>query len=118
MDWNTIFTSLITAVTAAGGIGGLLHWRQNKKAKEIENDKKASEAWQIFADRAEAKAEAIGKKLDEAYITIFKLRNDLADSREALIRSELLTCKKRACVDRDPPLGSDADTLNEKTTKK
>lgn len=106
MDWATIIASLFTALLTGGGIGGIFMFKENRRAKQIENDQSAAAEWKDLYEKMEKKAEDTGRKLDEAYAVIFNLRNEAADTGKRLVQAELLRCKKTPCIDRDPPLGA------------
>ena len=48
MDVTTLLTTLLTTLASGGGVAGFMQYKQNRKAKELENDKAASEQWRAL----------------------------------------------------------------------
>ena len=117
-DWITGIVALLGGI---GGLGGLcsifLFYRENRQAKQIENDHNANnEVWALVKKYKEdvdavkkEKDEAIREKdnkIDSLYNTIGELRkrNDKLSSTVAALR--ILRCKVVGCANRVPPMGS------------
>ncbi len=106
MEWTTIITALVSTITATGGIGGLFHLRETKRAKRLENDRTAASEWKELYERMEVKNESLSTKIEGLYKKNQELRERLNTSETARAVSEVLECKKHGCFERDPPFGS------------
>lgn len=108
MDWSSTIPALIGAIASAGGVGGIFHIRETRRAKRLENDRTAANEWKELYERSEQKCESLGVKLDELYITLRKEQEDKNALRVQLERMKLLHCDKTPCMDRHPPFGQSA----------
>ena len=113
MDWETIIAAVAGAVAAGGGIGGIVYFRENKRAKKIENDKAAAEEWKELYKQAqsdlkekEEKIDTMGLKLDKVFDEMHKKEAEFAGVVVQLTRSRFLECIKTPCTHRDPPWGA------------
>ncbi len=106
MDIESIVQALIASLASGGGIAGFMNWRQKKKAAELANDASAATQWRELYERAEAKVEAQGTKIEGLFKTLQEVRERLNNADTELAVSRLLECRKTPCVDRDPPFGS------------
>ena len=121
MDWTTIICALIAALIPSGGIAGYVFLREDKKAKQLENDHNANnEVWTLvnkYKERItdlEATIKEKDNKIDNLYKTIGELRtrNDKLSSKVAVLT--ILRCKVVGCANRIPPMGSrDNESCNE-----
>ena len=50
MDWATIIISLGGALLTGGGALSLLYYKENRRAKQIDNEKSIIEEWQGVAN--------------------------------------------------------------------
>lgn len=111
MDWSTIITAIGGAFLTGGAFLSVLHYRENKKKKEIENDTMASSQWKELYERSEAKVEAQSKKIDELYRTGNDFRDQINDLTTQVAVLKLIKCKRISCDDRDPPFSAKMDCL-------
>lgn len=113
-DW---ITGIVAILGGIGGLGGLcsifLFYRENKRAKQIENDHNANnEVWELvnkYKDRItglEATIKEKDSKIDSLYNTIGELRNrnDKLSSKVAVLN--ITRCKVVGCANRVPPIGT------------
>ncbi|WP_418981686.1 hypothetical protein [Alistipes sp.] len=108
MDWSTILTALVSALLSGGGIAGVVFFRENKRARQLQNENTASAQWRELYDKAEAKVESQGLKIESLYKENKHLRdqnNDLTTQNAVL---KIWKCKRIGCTDREPPFGSKA----------
>lgn len=117
MDWNTIITGLISAVTAAGGVGGLAHLRESKRAKRLENDRTVAQEWKELYERSETKVESQSAKIEGLFKKIQELReqcqNEISRAHEIELSVKDLErviseerwhrCEVNGCKNRMPP---------------
>jgi len=96
MDVTTLLTTLITTLLSGGGIAGFMQYKQNKKAKELENDKTASEQWRALYEEQAKSAGSLREKLHEA-------RENLAKEKQQTLMCRFYVCEKLDCSDREPP---------------
>lgn len=105
MDWTTIIVSLITALIPTGGIAWFVFFKENKRAKQLENETTASAQWRELYEKSEAKVESQSLKIESLYKENKMLReenNGLTTQRAVL---GLLKCRTVGCATRVPPLG-------------
>lgn len=91
----------------------LMYYRENKKAKQLENEKAVIDEWQEIAherknrcDELKASLDLKDKKIDELYkeIALLRQRNDSLSSKNAAL--SILKCRDLACDHRKPPFGN------------
>lgn len=110
-------TGIVAILGSIGGLGGIcsifLFYRENKRAKQLENEHKANdEVWALVEKDKEriADLEATIKekdnKIDSLYKTIggLRMRNDKLSSKCAVL--SITHCKVVGCANRVPPMGS------------
>lgn len=104
MDWGTIIVSLGGSFLTGGAFISLLYRRENKRAKQLENETTASAQWRELYEQAEAKVSAQSVKIDELYRKIGHLRdqNNGLTTQNAVLK--ILKCKRIGCTDRQPPI--------------
>ena len=76
MDWMSLLSSIVTAILTGGGITAFLYRKENKRAKQLENETTASSQWRELYERAEARADALSVKVDELYKKLSCLRDE------------------------------------------
>jgi len=96
MDVATLLTTLLTTLLSGGGVAGFMQYKQNKKAKELENDKAASEQWRALYEEQMKTAQALREKLHEA-------RALLEEEKRQTLMCRFYVCEKLDCTDREPP---------------
>lgn len=106
MDWNTIIITLLGSLLTGGGIGSLFLAKETKRTKRLENDKTVASEWKELYERTEIKIEKQSNRIEQLYNTIKEQREIIDSQNTKLAVSRLLECKKHACIDRDPPFGS------------
>lgn len=104
MDWTTIISAAVAAISAGGGIGIFFDRKHKKRAAELANESTVSSQWKELYERSEAKVNSQSDKIEGLYKTIGDLRsqvNGLTSQRAVLT---LYKCCKVNCPDREPPL--------------
>lgn len=96
--------------TAVLGGGGVLYWKQDKRAKEIQNEARQSEEWRKLYERSEQDSREKDAKIDALYEEKKELReryeqkceecNSLKLEKQKL---EFLKCEQFDCLNRKPP---------------
>lgn len=111
MDWITIITAIIAALSG-GGLISLLTIREQKKALKIENKDKESDICLKLVNELQDQIEKLNDRADkkDARITELEdtnaiLRQKLDEANTALAKATLLRCSKLNCSSRIPPLG-------------
>lgn len=114
MDWTTIIIAAVSALISGGGIAGVVFFRENKRAKQLENEATASSQWRELYEKSEAKVESQSLKIDALYKENNRLRdeNNSLTTQRAVLAS--YKCETIGCVERRPPFGSQ---LNNKTPR-
>lgn len=99
IDWNVILTGIL----GSGCIGSIFFFRENRKAKQIENEKNAADVWQELFERSEARCANLSERLDALYKENAKFRdeNNALTTRNAVL--ELQKCLRNGCASREPP---------------
>ena len=55
MDWTTIISAAVAAISAGGGIGIFFDRKHKKRAAELANESTVSSQWKELYERSEAK---------------------------------------------------------------
>lgn len=110
-------TGIVALLGSIGGLGGIcsifLFYRENKHAKQLENEHTANTEWQELVEKykqrtaeLEATITAKDNKIDSLYKDNNELRkrNDKLSSTVAVLK--ITRCKVMDCPDRKPPMGS------------
>ena len=112
MDCTTIIISLGGALLTGGGALSLLYYKENRRAKQIDNEKSIIEEWQGVAndrrlrcDELKASLDNKDRKIDELYKENSELRkrNDKLSSANTAL--SIFKCKVVGCDKRQPPFG-------------
>ncbi|MEG1289565.1 MAG: hypothetical protein RSE25_04940 [Bacteroidales bacterium] len=101
MDW----TAILTALLSGGGVIGIFYYKENKRAKQLENEATASSQWRELYEKSEIKCDAKDLKIDSLYKENGLLRdnnNDLTTQNAIL---KLQKCEIKGCEKRQPPRG-------------
>jgi len=96
MDVTTLLTTLFTTLLSGGGVASFMQYKQNKKAKELENDRVASEQWRALYEAQTKTAQSLREKLHEAC-------ENLAKEKQQTLMCRFYVCEKLDCTDREPP---------------
>jgi len=96
MDVATLLITLITTLLSGGGVAGFMQYKQNKKAKELENDKAASEQWRALYEEQTKTVQALRERLHET-------RTLLEEEKRQTLMCRFYVCEKLDCTDREPP---------------
>lgn len=106
-EYLTIILSIATLII---GGGGLLYYKQNKLAKELENEAKQSEEWRKLYEEMKAEAKERDAKIDDLYTQIkahrdekAELRTTIADLQVKVTSLKYTKCEKLYCAERVPP---------------
>ena len=116
MDWTTILVAVLSALLSGGGIAGLMFFKENKRAKQLENETTASSQWRELYLDAKGEIRELNNKIDGLYKTIGDLRNlgNGLKTQNAVLTT--LKCENVACSIRIPPLAyrKECENKNEK----
>ena len=104
MDWTTIISAAIAAISAGGGIGIFFDRKHKKRAAELANES--------TIERSEKKVDAQSDKIEGLYKTIGNMRSQLDGLASQKAVLTLYKCCKVNCPDREPPFGSQEKTHN------
>lgn len=111
-DWLTLLTTFITVLVPTGGLTAIVTLRDKKTAAVLDNIKTVVDQWQEIAGDRKTRAEELKVDLDrkesiiqEQWVEISELRNQLDHERTARAVAKMLECKKTGCTDREPPFG-------------
>lgn len=96
MDVTTILTTLLTTLLSGGGVASFMQYKQNKKAKELENDKAASEQWRELFGEQTRTVQTLREKLHDAHTR-------LEEEKRQTLMCRFYVCEKLDCMDREPP---------------
>lgn len=114
IEWVTAISSAIAGIVGALGGGGVMYFRQNKAAKEIENSSNLAAEWQkLFV---ESKAEVAEKeaKIDEMRKELNELQSRVNKLEVSLSHTNYWRCEVVDCKNRRPPLFVTSTTENAK----
>lgn len=114
MDWTTIIVALISALVSSSGIAGVIFFRENKRARQLENETTASAQWRELYEKSEAKVESQGKKIESLYKENGYLRdqNNSLTTQKAVLT--MYKCETLECANRRPPFGTGLQPNNNK----
>lgn len=111
MDWITLITAIIAALSG-GGLVSLLTIREQRKSLKIENKDKESDICIKLVNELQDQIEKLNDRADkkDARITELEdtnaaLRQKLDETNTSLAKATLLRCSKLSCSTRIPPLG-------------
>lgn len=106
---------IITAVVSgllAGGLTPFLFFRQERNAKNIDNEAKQSEEWKKLYEETKAELQERDVKIDALYDKIHGYRDECEDLSKQLTsleventRCKLLMCEVPSCPRRQPQTG-------------
>lgn len=118
MDWTTIITSIIGAVVGGGGIGAWLYRKENKRGKEVENEKSLADGWKELAEGKQARIATLestidrkDEKIDTLYMEMAEMRSTIDDLRTENAVLRVYKCIKVGCEHRQPPFGMMAEQI-------
>lgn len=106
MDWTTIILAVVSALLSGGGIASVFYFREDKQAKQLQNEATASAQWRELYEKSETKCEDQSRKIEALYKENKLLRdeNNGITTQNAVLK--LYKCNKIGCIDREPPFGS------------
>lgn len=113
MDWNAIVIGLISGSLSSGFAMSLMYFKENKKAKQLQNEKAAIDEWQEIAHERKNRCDELKASLDKKDDKIeglykenaqLRQRNDSLSSKNAAL--SILKCRDLACDHRKPPFGN------------
>ena len=121
-----IISALTTVLGILLGGGGVLFWKQDKRAKEIENEAKQSDEWRKLYERSEQDSRDKSDKIDRLYDEKKELRERfetlMAECAELKIQNKELEyqkCQRFECLKRCPPrFYNQNNNINEDTSEK
>lgn len=121
-----IISALTTVLGILLGGGGVLFWKQDKRAKEIENEAHQSDEWRKLYERSEQDSRDKSDKIDRLYDEKKELRERfetlMAECAELKIQNKELEyqkCERFECLKRCPPrFYNQNNTINEDTSEK
>lgn len=96
MDVTALLTTLFTTLLSGGGVATFMQYKQNRKAKELENDKAASEQWRALYEEQTKIVQALREKLHE-------VRTSLEEEKRQTLMCRFYVCEKLNCTAREPP---------------
>lgn len=121
-----IISALTTVLGILLGGGGVLFWKQDKRAKEIENEAHQSDEWRKLYERSEQDSRDKSDKIDSLYDEKKELRERfetlMAECAELKIQNKELEyqkCQRFECLKRCPPrFYNQNNKINEDTSEK
>ena len=121
-----IISALTTMLGILLGGGGVLFWKQDKRAKEIENEAHQSDEWRKLYERSEQDSRDKSDKIDRLYDEKKELRERfetlMAECAELKIQNKELEyqkCERFECLKRCPPrFYNKNNKINEDTSEK
>lgn len=120
-DWITGIVALLGSIGGLGGICSIfLFYRENKHAKQLENEHTANTEWQELVEKhkqrekdleetIKTRDEIIAKK-DGKIESLYKEKGELMKRNDKLSSTvaalTILRCKVVGCANRVPPMGT------------
>lgn len=107
MEWAAILQTFLSGALGSGLFVSLLFFRENKRAKQLENEVVAASQWRELFEKESEKNVDLNQKIDKLFKELgdIRTRNDMLSSRIAVL--QILRCKKISCTDREPPIDED-----------
>ena len=107
IDVISSFTALVGVLLGGGGV---LFWKQDKRAKVLENEAKQSDEWRKLYERSDQDSRDKDAKIDAMYAEKKELRQELDRKSEEITELKLKNkeleyqkCQKFECTRRLPP---------------
>lgn len=112
IDWNGVIVGVVSALVSGGGIAGIFYFRENKRAKQLDNETTASAQWRELYEKSEIKVDSQSKKIDAQYKESNYLRdqNNNITTQNAVLK--MYKCETLGCTNRQPPFGSQINQNN------
>lgn len=105
MDWSTIIMSLVSSVISGGGVATIAFFKENKRKKQLENEAMASAQWRELYEKADAKNDTLGIKIEALYKENNLIRDNNNDLTSQNIVLKIHKCEVPGCTMRKPPRG-------------
>lgn len=113
-DWISGIVALLGSI---GGLGGLcsifLFYRENKRAKQLENEHTANDEWRDLVERYKQRTADLEQTIvtkDDKIDSLYKENNELRKRNDKLSSTvaalTILRCKVVGCANRVPPMGT------------
>ncbi|WP_295937257.1 hypothetical protein [uncultured Alistipes sp.] len=106
MEWTTIIVAIISALVSGGGIAGIANFKENKRAKRLENERDAAAQWRELFQESEKKNVSQSNKIEGLFKTIGDLRDQINSLKTQKAVLTTYKCEALNCPNRQPPFGS------------
>ncbi len=106
MDITTVITAILSALISGGGIAGVVFYRENKRARQLQNESTASAQWRELYEKSEAKVEVQSQKIETLYRANGRLRDQNNKLTTENVKLAIYKCNTISCASRTPPLGT------------
>ncbi len=121
-----IISALTTLLGILLGGGGVLYWKQDKRAKVLENEAKQSDEWRKLYERSDQDSRDKDAKIDAMYAEKKELRQELDRKSEEITELKLKNkeleyqkCQRFEYLKRCPPrFYNQNHKINEDTSEK
>lgn len=111
MDWISIIIALISSLTGSGLLS-LFTIREYKKGMKLDNAEKEDNRWDRLVNELQDQIEKLNERMEKKDSRIMELedtnatlRQQLDDTRTALVKAKMMRCSRLSCNDRKPPFG-------------
>lgn len=122
IEWVTALLTFIGSLATGGTLFGLLTYKENKRAKQLENKQKEQDLkqdenrelldhWKEIAEEYRRELSALKELLEQNRAKISSMHEEIADLREKrnvlasrLTIAQLTHCRKIECATREPSL--------------
>ncbi len=106
MDLTMIITTALTAILSSGSVAGIFYFKENKRAKQLQNEITAASQWRELYEKSEKKVDSQGVKIEKLYKENGQLRDERDDLSTEVATLKIYKCETIKCEKRVPPLGT------------
>lgn len=99
---ETLITSVVSILATSGVLGIVLFYRENKRAKALENEKSLNDEWLRLYNRVDERNEQLSTRVTTCEEHITQLNHKVAELTLEKVKLIGLSCEVKGCPNRQP----------------